>query len=262
MAKANGILRSGIEKLRAEVALKKLDRERIPAHVAVIMDGNGRWAKRRGLPRIDGHRAGADSLRSVVIGCTDLGIRYLTAYTFSSENWQRPTDEVSGLMELFREQLEREIDELDGERIRVRVLGRLDEVPAETRASFESAMERTAHHERLQLILALNYGGRVEIADAARRLAQEAVSASRTVESIDADAVASHLYAPDVPDPDLVIRTGGNLRISNYLLWQSAYAEMCVVEKLWPDFRRSDFFRALAEFQHRERRFGRLTSED
>jgi len=262
VAATDGILRSGIEKLRAEIALKKLDEERVPVHVAVIMDGNGRWAGRRGLPRLDGHRAGADSLRSVVIGCTDTGIRYLTAYTFSSENWQRPTDEVSGLMELFREQLEREIDELDKERIRVRVLGRLEAVPGETRASFESAMERTARHDRLQLILALNYGGRVEIADAARRLAQEALSGERTVESIDADSLASHMYAPDVPDPDLVIRTGGNFRVSNYLLWQSAYSEMYVVEKLWPDFRRSDFFRAIAEFQRRERRFGGLTSED
>lgn len=261
MASASSILRSSIDKLRGDFFFGKIDRGRIPAHVAVIMDGNGRWAKLRGRPRIEGHRAGAETIRAVVQAAIELGVKYLTLYTFSSENWQRPREEVSALMGLFKEMLEREIDQLDLERVRVRVIGRLDDLPAATRGAFRSAMEKTGSNERLHLVLALNYSGRMEIADAAAQLAHETVDGRRTVNTIDPEAVAAHLYAPEMPDPDLLIRTGGDVRVSNFLLWQIAYTEIWVTKKLWPDFRRADFLAAVADFQRRERRFGRVESD-
>ena len=261
MASPTGTLANLYDALRGGSLLAKIDGARVPAHVAVIMDGNGRWAANRGLPRLDGHRAGAEAIKPVVQGATQAGVKYLTLYSFSSENWERPTDEVAGLMSLFTEMLEREIDELDRQQVRVRVLGRIGELPAKTRDAFTAGEERTRRNEKLQLILALNYGGRLEIADATRRLAKEAAEGRREVDSIDVEAVAASLYAPDIPDPDLLIRSGGDMRVSNFLLWQIAYAEMWVTKKLWPDFSRADFFRALLDFQGRQRRFGRVESE-
>lgn len=262
MANSDGIFRHLRDTVRANAVRRRIDPQRIPAHVAVIMDGNGRWAARRTLPRLEGHRAGAQSIRALIVAATEIGVKYLTLYTFSSENWERPEDEVSGLMDLFREMLAREIDELDEQKVRVRVLGRMDELPEATREAFKAAGSRTAGNERLQLVLALNYGGRREIADAAGRLAQQVATGRRSVESIDADAIAANLYAPDMPDPDLLIRTGGDQRVSNFLLWQIAYSEIWVTRTLWPDFRGPDFLRAVCDFQGRERRFGRVADQD
>jgi undecaprenyl diphosphate synthase len=236
--------------------LRGFDAERIPQHVAVIMDGNGRWAARRGLPRIAGHRAGAKALREVLAAAIELGIGHLTVYSFSSENWNRPRDEVSGLMHLFVEVLERELDALMRMGVRLHVLGREEGIPSATMATFERAQAATAHNDGLVLVVALNYGGRREIADAARRIATQAAAGELDPATVDEHLVAAHLYLPDVPDPDLVIRTSGEMRISNFLLWQIAYSELWVTGVLWPDFSRHDLLRAVVDFQGRERRFG------
>ncbi len=240
--------------------MRQIDRARVPAHVAVIMDGNGRWAETRGLSRAQGHRAGAEAIRGVLGAAFEVGISHMTLYSFSTENWRRPQEEVDALMELFREMIEREIDELDERDVRVRVLGQVESLPGATREAFERAVERTKDNSAIQMILALNYGSRGEIADAAQHLAREVAAGERTTDEIDPAAVAAHLYAPDVPDPDLLIRSGGDVRVSNFLLWQIAYSEIVVVGKLWPDFGRADLFRAIREFQRRERRFGRVSA--
>lgn len=242
--------------------MKRIDPARLPGHVAIIMDGNGRWAELRRLPRLEGHRAGAKAIRAVVMAAAEVGVRYLTVYTFSSENWERPDEEVRGLMGLFREMLEAEIDELDSEGVRIRVIGHLEAVPAATREAFADAAEHTASNDRLQLIVALNYGARTEIADAARQLAVEVAAGEIDPGGIGTDDVAARLHAPDVPDPDLLIRTGGNLRVSNFLLWQIAYSEIRVEDKLWPDYGRGDFLAAISDLQRRERRFGRVESAE
>lgn len=236
--------------------LPQLDPGRVPRHVAIIMDGNGRWATRHGLPRLAGHRAGAKALRETILAATELGIGYLTVYSFSSENWRRPRDEVSGLMRLFVEVLERELDSLQRTNVRLRVLGRPEGMPDATLASFRRAEQRTAANDGLVLIVALNYGGRQELADAARALALDAAAGRLDPDSIDETALGAHLYLPDVPDPELVIRTSGELRVSNFLLWQIAYSELWITAVLWPDFSRHDLLRAVVDFQRRDRRFG------
>jgi undecaprenyl diphosphate synthase len=236
----------------------RLDTAHVPAHVAIIMDGNGRWAAGRGLPRVAGHRAGAKAIEEVIASAIECGVRYLTLYSFSTENWTRPLDEVSALMKLFVEVLRTKMSDLMEQKVRVRVIGRLEGMPRKTAEAFRDAMRRTADNDVLDLVIALNYGGRAEIAEAARRIAGEVASGELDLERIDEDAIASHLYTAGLPDPDLLVRTSGEFRISNFLLWQIAYSEILVTETLWPDFGRDDLLEAIVEFQGRERRFGGL----
>jgi len=237
-----------------------LDEDRIPRHVAVIMDGNGRWAQERGLERNAGHREGIESVREIIRACRDHGVKILTLYAFSIENWNRPRGEVSELMRLLEEYLETELDEVIGYDARVRSIGRLDRLPPSTRRAVEHAVEKTAGNQGMQLIFALSYGGRAELVDAARRMMRDAEAGKIDPEDLDEKSFAAYLYAPDVPDPDLMIRTGNEQRVSNFLLWQIAYAELHLSQKMWPEFRRTDFEAALLDYQQRERRFG-LTGE-
>jgi undecaprenyl diphosphate synthase len=236
--------------------LTDFDPARVPAHVAVIMDGNGRWASRRGLPRIAGHRAGAKAIRECIETCIELGVRYLTLYSFSSENWRRPEDEVKGLMTLFVEVLEAELSRLEEKGVRLVLIGREYDLPSATREAFLRAEERTRDNAQLTLVVAMNYGGRGEIVDATRAIAREAAEGRIDPDAVDESVVASHLYTADIPDPDLVVRTSGEMRISNFLLWQIAYAELWVTQVLWPDFKRGDLLRAVVEYGRRGRRFG------
>ena len=233
---------------------------RIPQHLAVIMDGNGRWAKQRHLPRVEGHRAGAKTVRMVVEEARRLGVRYLTLFAFSSENWSRPEVEVSALMKLFAQYLESELELLLQNGIRLRAMGDLSRLPAAVREILVRNEERTSSMNAMDLILAVSYGGRDEIVFAARQLARQVAQGTIAADTIDAAAFAEHLYLPDVPDPDLLIRTSDERRISNFLLWQLAYSEIVVTPVLWPDFSPLEFHRCLAEFAGRERRFG-LTEE-
>jgi undecaprenyl diphosphate synthase len=224
-------------------------------HLAIIMDGNGRWAKARGLARSEGHRAGSERVREVLGFCRDAGIKYLTLYAFSVENWSRPKDEIETLMTLLSMYLTNELGHFHEQQVRLRVMGRLSDLPEQVREALEHVMAETAGYER-QLILCLSYGGRTEIAMAARALAEAAVRGEIDPASIDESAVQQHLYLPDVPDPALIVRTSGELRLSNFLLWQASYAEFYSTPVCWPDFDRVEFDKALAAFDKRERRFG------
>jgi undecaprenyl diphosphate synthase len=237
-----------------ERLLDRLDLDRLPRHVAVIMDGNGRWARARHRPRVAGHRAGIKSVRETVEVAARLGLDVLTLYAFSQENWKRPRAEVSTLMSLLREYVDKERHTLIENNIRLRVIGRLQDLPAAARRELNKAIEETRENTGLQFNLALSYGGRTEILDACRAI----VSAGIPAEQIVAETVAGHLYTADQPDPDLLIRTSGELRVSNFLLWQIAYAEIWVTDTLWPDFRRRHLFQALLDYQGRERRYGGL----
>ena len=230
----------------------------IPRHIAIIMDGNGRWAKDRGLPRLQGHRAGAESVREVMEACIELGVEYLTLYAFSSENWSRPATEVSALMALLDRFLEEKAKDLDRQKIRLRTIGQLDRLPAKTRARIARIEARTAAHTAMTLVLALSYGGREEIVAAARSLASDAVNGKISPAEIDNERFASYLQTAEIPDPDLLVRTSGEMRISNFLLWQISYAEIVIVKKFWPDFRKGDLFEVVHEYQRRHRRFGAL----
>jgi undecaprenyl diphosphate synthase len=216
------------------------------------MDGNGRWAERRGLPVADGHREGTRALRRTVEAAIDLGVTSLAVYAFSTENWARPADEVEALMEIFGETIERELPDLAKQGVRTRFIGRRDRVPEELQPRMAALEAETAGNDRLSLWIAFDYGGRAELVEAAQRLIATGVAAA----DVDEDALAAHLYAPELPDPDLLIRTSGELRLSNFLLWQLAYAELVFVETLWPDFGESDLRRALADYASRRRRFG------
>lgn len=240
----------------AEEQLARLDSTAIPRHVAIIMDGNGRWATKRGLPRLAGHRAGAKSIREAIAASIELGIDVLTIYSFSSENWSRPRDEVSGLMTLFVEVLTKELNNLQKMDVSVKVAGRLEGLPTTTAAAFEDCVIRTADNSTLTLVVALNYGGRQEIVDAVRGVAREVAEGTLSPDLIDEDTIESHLYTAGLPDPDLLIRTSGEMRISNFLLWQIAYSELVVTDTLWPDFDRFSLLEAVLEFQARNRRFG------
>lgn len=228
----------------------------VPAHIAIVMDGNGRWAAKRGLPRVMGHRAGAKAVREAITAAASAGVKYLTLYTFSTENWRRSSEEVGALMNLFAEMLTREIDELDRQAVRLMTIGDVDRLPEATAQAFRDGVTRTATNKGLRLVIAVNYGSRKEIATAARTLAAEAVAGSLDVEAIDEDAVAAHLGTAGMPDPELLIRTSGEYRISNFLLWQMAYTEMWITKTLWPDFRRRHLYRAILDYRARERRFG------
>jgi undecaprenyl diphosphate synthase len=233
----------------------------LPRHVAVIMDGNGRWAERRGLDRSEGHRAGVEAVRVVTRAAREIGIPWLTLYAFSTENWNRPTGEVEALMRLPEEYFASELEEALANGVRIRAIGRRDRLPASVLRSLDEAVQRTQHGTRMQLVFALSYGGRGEIVSAARRLLREQELRHTDPESLDEKSFAAHLDDPELPDVDLLIRTGGEQRISNFLLWQSAYAELHFSECLWPDFGRADLEAALGEYQARERRFGRTSAQ-
>jgi len=233
-----------------------LDPDRLPSHVAIIMDGNGRWARRRGLPRIAGHAAARASVRDVVAAGADLGLSEMTLYTFSMENWTRPRAEVAGLMHLLDQTLREQIDDMDEDNIRLSAMGRLDRLPKYARRRLDASIERLSGNTGLRLNLALSYGGRADILDATRGIAEAVRRGKLKSHEIDEDVMRRFLYAPDVPDPDLLIRTSGEQRISNFLLWQIAYSEIYVTGVLWPDFRRRHLHEALADYQRRERRFG------
>ncbi len=220
------------------------------------MDGNGRWATRRGLPRIFGHRGGADAVRRITEASVQIGLKALTLYAFSWENWQRPADEVRELMGLLDEFIRRETPTMLANGIRLRAIGRLDELPAEVMGHLRQAIAQTAHLDRMTLTLALSYGGRQEIVDAVRRVAEHVQQGALRPHEIDERTFAQFLYTHDLPDPDLVIRTSGEQRLSNFLLWQSSYSELYVTPKLWPDFTKADLLKAIAEYRRRERRFG------
>ncbi len=227
-----------------------------PRHVAIIMDGNGRWAKARSLPRNLGHRQGVDTVRDIVRASRDFGIEYLTLYAFSTENWKRPAAEVAGLMDLLRLFIRRELDELHRNGVRIRMIGDRSRLAADIVPMIEEAEARTAGNQRLTLVLALSYGGQDEIVMATRRIAEAVAAGQLKPEQIDRALIERHLYTAGIPDPDLVIRTSGEQRLSNFLIWQAAYSEIVFVEKLWPDFGAEDLKAAIVEFHGRERRFG------
>jgi undecaprenyl diphosphate synthase len=230
----------------------------IPRHVAIIMDGNGRWAKQRGLPRIEGHRAGAESVRRIVQACGELGVEYLTLYAFSVENWNRPKPEVSALMRLLEFYLKEEIPELQKNNVRLAAIGRLHELPLRAQRQLEKSITALSKNTGLTLVLALSYGGRAELVDAMRALGCEIKAGRLDISDIDESAVTRHLYTRNLPDPDLLIRTSGEMRVSNFLLWQISYAEIYVTDTLWPDFRKPELEAALADYSKRHRRFGRV----
>jgi len=232
------------------------EQSKIPRHVAIIMDGNGRWAKQRGLPRLKGHEEGAKSVRAAIKACRDMGVEYLTLYAFSVENWVRPPSEIQGLMRLLRRFLKDNEFELHENEVRLRVIGRIEDLPKMVQSGLKRVMKATEHYTKGQLILALSYGGRTEIAHAARQIAEKVKAGKLDPKKIDESTVAAHLYAPDVPDPDLMIRTSGEMRLSNFLLWELSYAEFYVTDTLWPDFRDAEFKTALEAYGHRKRRFG------
>lgn len=236
-----------------------LDPARVPQHIAVIMDGNGRWAKKRALNRLRGHKAGIEAVRETIRCASDVGVRYLTIYSFSTENWKRPQDEVVGLMDLFAKTMLAEVDGLDEENVRVRTIGDLSPLPVKTREAFEEAWDQTRDNTGMTLVVAVNYGARQEILRAVEAYAQRAYEEGRrggNLPGLSEEIFERGLYTADIPDPDLVIRTSGELRISNFLLWQIAYSEFHCTDVLWPDFDRYDLLRALLDFQGRDRRFG------
>jgi len=233
-----------------------LDPDRLPLHIAVIMDGNGRWAKKRGLPRVMGHRAGMKTVREVIKSCRELGIKYLTLYAFSTENWKRPKHEVETLMRFLNEYIDRELASFLKNGIRLNIIGRINGLPDYVRPKIKKAMEDTKDCDMMTVNVALNYSGRAEIIDAAKKFASQVKSGKVELNDLDEGSFGGLLYTAGQPDPDLLIRTSGEMRISNFLLWQISYAELYVTTKLWPDFRKSDLIEAITEYQKRERRFG------
>lgn len=239
----------------------QLDLNHLPKHVAIIMDGNGRWAKERGEDRLYGHFHGVQSVRDIVEASAELGIRYLTLYAFSTENWDRPQAEVSGLMELLVNTIRKEVDQLKKNGIRLHVIGDLSMLPPSARQELSEALELTAENDHLHLIMALSYSGRWDLTQSFRQLAGKVQTGELLPETIDADCISDHLSTRPFPDPELMIRTSGEHRISNFLLYQLAYAELYFTETLWPDFRRQHFIEALIDFQQRERRFGKTSEQ-
>ena len=240
---------------------KLIQRGGLPQHIAVIMDGNGRWAKERGLPRIAGHREGIKAVRDVVEACGELGVKVLTLYTFSTENWRRPEDEVSALMNLLIRTLRKEVEELIQNNVRLVTLGDIDRLPEHARKGMMEGIEATRENTGLVLSLALNYGGREEILHAVRRIAEDVRKEKIAPDAIDIQTIHDRLYTADFPDPDLMIRTSGEFRISNFLLWQAAYTEIHITDVRWPDFRRKDLYEAIRDYQSRERRFGKVSEQ-
>ncbi len=247
--------------IREGLFLKKIDLNKVPEHVAIIMDGNGRWASKRGLPRLEGHRAGVKSVRRIVEAAVQIGVKYLTLFVFSAENWKRPPKEVSGLMNLFNEMIEKELPNLKKNNIKLMAIGRLEELPVLTQESLKRAIDETEKNEGLVLILALNYGGRAEIVDAVEKLVQKALLGGERAKKLSEKIFSNYLYTSNLPYPDLLIRTSGEMRVSNFLLWQIAYTEFWFTPVLWPDFQKFHFYKAIYDYQRRRRRFGGLEQD-
>lgn len=246
------------EDIKIQEKLKK--KGNIPRHIAIIMDGNGRWARQRGLPRVSGHSEGIKSVRDVVEACAQLGVEYLTLFAFSTENWRRPKDEVSTLMKLLIKALKNETDELHKNNIRLQMIGDINLLPSEVQKHLNEAIEKTKHNLRMTLILALSYSGRWDIINATKKIANKICEGTLKPEKITDEIFFQHLSTANFPEPDLLIRTSGEMRISNFLLWELAYSEIYITQTLWPDFRRKDLYKAIEDYQKRERRFG-LVSE-
>lgn len=232
--------------------------QRLPRHLAIIMDGNGRWALKRGLPRLAGHKAGTENLRQIIKACVEFGVKYLTIYAFSTENWGRPQEEVLGLMRILEDVIDRELAELDSQGVQLRHLGQLNRLPAFLQEKVLHAIEATRHNSRLIINIAFNYGGRDEIVHAIQQIIREGIPASEVTPEL----VSQYLYTAGTPDPDLIIRTSGELRISNFLIWQTAYSEWYVTPTYWPDFDKTEFRKALEEFAQRDRRYGKVNSTE
>jgi undecaprenyl diphosphate synthase len=245
-----GFIKPGSEEEKLAI---QIDFSRLPRHIAVIMDGNGRWAKKRNLPRIEGHRAGAKSVGEIVESCARLGIKYLTLYAFSKENWKRPKKEVATLWRLLEDYLKKEDKKLIENKFRLKVIGQIDDIPARVRRELGRVEKMTENNDRLTIVLALNYGGRTEIVDGVKKILEDK---EIDIDTLNEEQFSRYLYTANVPDPDLVIRTSGELRISNFLLWQIAYSEIWITEEYWPDFRRKHMLQALLDYQKRERRYG------
>lgn len=256
MALAPRVSALNLAALSEDELLKQVKARPLPAHVAIIMDGNGRWAVQRGLPRVAGHREGVKAARAVVRAANELGIRYLTLYAFSSENWSRPLDEVSTLMRLLERSIDQELPELMANNVRLRVIGRPTNIPSPVKRGIDRVVAATAGNTGMILLMAFNYGGRDELVDACRALAHQVQRAEIAPEEIDEVRIARALYTDGIPDPDLLVRTSGEMRISNFLLWQVAYTELWMTSTLWPDFGPRDLYLAVADFQRRGRRFG------
>ncbi|MBK7807419.1 MAG: isoprenyl transferase [Saprospiraceae bacterium] len=241
--------------------IKDIDLNKLPAHIAIIMDGNGRWAKTHGKPRVFGHKNGVLAVREVTEAAAELGIKYLTLYAFSTENWSRPSFEVNALMALLVETVKRELSTFNKNNIRLQAIGDLSKLPDMTRKTLLEGIEQTKNNTRMTLILALNYSSRWEIVEAVKKIATQVNDGLLSVDNITSDVFSEYLTTKDIPDPELMIRTSGEHRISNYLLWQAAYAELYFTSVLWPDFRREHFYQALLDFQGRERRFGKISEQ-
>ncbi len=246
-----------VEMLREEIK----NSGNIPAHIAIIMDGNGRWAKKRGLPRIAGHKKGVDTVRDIVEECAQLGVKYLTLYTFSTENWNRPKEEVSTLMRLLLNSLKARLDELGKNDIKLTTIGDIDSLPVGVRKQLQTDIEKTKHNKRMTLNLALSYSGRWELIEAIKSISLQVASNSLKVNDIDENLISNHLTTRNLPDPDLLIRTSGEFRVSNFLLWQIAYSEFVILDVLWPDFSEEHLYYSIKEFQNRERRFGKVSEQ-
>lgn len=245
-----------------EAQLRLIDRGKIPQHIAIIMDGNGRWAKSRGNLRSYGHKAGVDSVRDVTEACAQIGVKYLTLYAFSTENWGRPKLEVNALMRLLANSLRKEAENLNENNIKLDTIGQIDRFPKRCQQELREAIELTQKNDRLNLCLALSYSGRWDITEAVKKLAKRVKQGEVDPEDINDDLIGAHLSTADIPDPDLIIRTSGEYRLSNFLLWQLAYSELYITETYWPDFRRDELYNAIQSFQERERRFGKLSKKE
>ena len=242
-------------------AIDNIDLKKLPGHVAIIMDGNGRWARKKGGARIFGHKSAIKAVRDTIEGAAEIGLKYVTLYAFSTENWQRPKMEVNALMELLINTIQKEIPTLMKNKIRLRSIGQIDDLPAKCQKNLAEAMAVTQENEHMTLTLALSYGGRADIMTAVRKIAEMAAQGKTTPESIDEDLLKSHMSTSFLPDPELLIRSSGEFRISNFLLWEIAYSEIYITPKLWPDIRREDLFEAIVDYQHRERRFGKTSEQ-
>ena len=233
----------------------------IPVHIAIIMDGNGRWARKRGLPRVAGHKRGVDTVREITEACAEIGVKYLTLYTFSTENWKRPKEEVSTLMRLLLRSIRDRCDELMENKIRLTTIGDVSSLPTEVQKELHDAIERTKNNKRMTLNLALSYSGRWELLEAVKKIAEQTKEGKLKTDEITEQVISEHLTTKDYPDPDLLIRTSGEFRVSNFLLWQIAYTEFFISNVYWPDFKRKHLYEAIKNFQTRERRFGRLSEQ-
>lgn len=239
----------------------KIDLTRLPAHIAIIMDGNGRWAKEKGQDRLFGHFHGVESVRNIVEGCAELGVGYLTLYAFSTENWDRPENEVNGLMELLVDTIRKEVDTLNKNNIKLHVIGNMEMLPEYARNEMNEALEMTSHNSGLNLVMALSYSSRWELVNAVKNIGKDVKTGKIDPEAIDSDLLEQYLCTTEIPDPELMIRTSGEYRISNFLLYQLAYAELYFTNTRWPDFRKENLYEAILDFQSRERRFGKISEQ-